>query len=526
MKVLIVEDEYYARKRLVKLLNECEEDMELAAALWDGAAAVEYLEQHTDVDVVVTDIVMPRMGGLQLAEYVYHSMPYVQVVIVSGYEEFDYARKAIEYEVKQYLIKPVRKEEFLRTLSELGEKKENYRREVEDVVQERLAMLPYGFPLSAQILGNRKLMSRYLPDYIAAGAEVPCRIAVIQLERAFSREEAALAHRICMQRLEGSFCGGFYCKGEDEYVFCLLEERIEHAGGSLAALEELLHYFRVKLDAGIAIGLSRPFTGCENAADAYKECLYAINNRLIKGWNQVYEYHRGRTGRYSFHELFDMQDESMLMGALQVSDYGRAAGLVHELLHKQELLAGGDVNALYDVTLNILRTVSKYYRSLYQASESRVEIMFSRRYDLYSFKHPEELEDYLLGILREICNYKQSSPNGGNAIIRDILHYVERNYEYDLSLQELAEKKYFMNPSYLSRLFKSEVGKTFSGYVIELRIEKARELLEDRTLKINDIAAQVGYHDTSHFIRSFKKICGCTPEELRNRSHGECGNRE
>ena len=152
-----------------------------------------------------------------------------------------------------------------------------------------------------------------------------------------------------------------------------------------------------------------------------------------------------------------------------------------------------------------------------EAMDCKVEIMFSRRYDLYVFKHPEELEEYLMDIIREICDQEQNSlKNGGNAIIRDILHYVEQNYQYDLSLQELAEKKYFMNSSYLSRLFKSAVGQTFSRYVIELRIKKARELLKDKTMKTNDVAAQVGYNNTSHFIQSFKKLCGCTPEEYRN----------
>lgn len=514
MRVLIAEDEYYARERLVKLLKESGEDMELAAAVEDGAAAVEFLEQHTDVDVVVTDIVMPRMGGLRLAEYVYRNMPYVQVVIVSGYEEFNYARKAIEYEVKQYLIKPVRKEEFLKTLYELGEKKENYRREVEEVVQERLALMPYGFPFSRQILGNRALIERYLPVFAAADGAMS-RIAVIQLERPFTQEDAAFVHQLCMQRLQGMAYGGFFCKGEDEYVLAA-KERQDGSPGFTGAVDGLLRYFLTRLDTGIAIGISRPFSGCELAADAYNECLYAMNDRLIKGWNQAFEYRGGRAEQSeSPGGYFDLQDENMLIGALQISDYGRAAEVVHALLYKKELIEGGDGNALYDVVLNILRTVNKYYRSLYQAAESRVEIMFSRRYDLYSFKHPGELEDYLLGILQEICNYRQAPGSGGNAIVRDILHYVEHNYPYDLSLQELAEKKYFMNPSYLSRLFKSAVGRTFSRYVIDLRIKKARELLADHTLKINDIAAQVGYNNTSHFIRSFKKICGCTPEEMR-----------
>lgn len=512
MKVLIVEDEYYARQRLAKILSECRSGIELAAAVEDGICAVDFLEQHTDVDVVVTDIVMPRMNGLELAAYVHQNMPYIQVVIVSGYEDFEYARKAILYEVKQYLIKPVRKEELLKSLSQLDEIRENHRREVEEEIQSRLAQMPYGFPFSAQILGNCGLLEKYMPALTACDRNIQNRLAVIQLERPFTQEDAAFIHQVCMQRMEEIIYGGFFCKGEDEYVLAVIEKQDSYGNDFYGIIKQTFHYLYAKLGTGIVIGVSRPFWGCNGLTDAYKECLYTMNSRLLKGWNAVYEYQNVRSdGTY-----FELQDEMALAGALQASDYKKAAGLVHEFLSRKELTEGGDVNALYDVILNILSTVNKYYRSIYQNGDSKVEIMFSRRYDLYSFKHPEELEEYLLGILQEICNNDQSIERSGNAIIRDILHYVEHNYSYDISLQELAEKKYFMNPSYLSRLFKSAVGKTFSRYVIDLRIEKARELLKDKDLKIQDIAAQVGYNNTSHFIRSFKQICGCTPEEMKN----------
>ena len=124
MKILIAEDEYYARQRLIKIVRECNMEVELAAAVENGRAAVDFLEQNTDVDVVLTDIIMPKQNGLELAEYIHMNMPYIQVVIVSGYEEFDYARKAMEYEVRQYLIKPVKKEQLLNVLRQLEEKQD------------------------------------------------------------------------------------------------------------------------------------------------------------------------------------------------------------------------------------------------------------------------------------------------------------------------------------------------------------------------------------------------------------------
>ena len=141
---------------------------------------------------------------------------------------------------------------------------------------------------------------------------------------------------------------------------------------------------------------------------------------------------------------------------------------------------------------------------------------FSRRYDLYNFKHMSELENYLLGMVREICCQAQGGMENSSDIIREITEYISRSYQYDISLQDLAEKKYFMNVSYLSRLFKANVGKTFSKYLIEYRLEKSRELLEQTILKVSDIATHVGYNDVSHYIQSFRKVYGMTPEEYRS----------
>lgn len=516
MKILIAEDEYYARQRLIKIIRECDMEAELASAVENGREAVDFLEQNTDVDVVLTDIIMPRMNGLELAEYIHVNMPYIQVVIVSGYEEFDYARKAIEYEVKQYIIKPVKRELLLRVLRQLEEKQENFRREVEAGVLERLKKLPNGYTSSKQVLTKKELMQIHMPQAAAMSGETPCRVFVIQLERTMNTRDAGLLDKICAQKLDSRLAGTFFCQMNDEYVAAVRTEEDSEGSALFRDLEGILNYCHVQLETGVVAGMSRLFYGTANIYDAYKECLYAMNIRLMKGWNKIFEYQLPHGG----NNYFLPRDDNALAGALQLSDAAKAAELVHGLLNKREMLESGDVNAYYDMILNILRSVNRYYRSLYNENEAmdcKVEIMFSRRYDLYVFKHPEELEEYLMDIIREICDQEQNSlKNGGNAIIRDILHYVEQNYQYDLSLQELAEKKYFMNSSYLSRLFKSAVGQTFSRYVIELRIKKARELLKDKTMKINDVAAQVGYNNTSHFIQSFKKLCGCTPEEYRN----------
>ena len=144
-------------------------------------------------------------------------------------------------------------------------------------------------------------------------------------------------------------------------------------------------------------------------------------------------------------------------------------------------------------------------------------MLFSYRTDLYRYHTLSEVEDYVVNIVRTMCEEQEGKKY--HYIVTEILAYVAQNYQDNISIGELAEHKYFMNSSYLSRLFKNETGQTFSSYLMEFRMRKAKELLESDWLKISDVAMQSGYNDVSRFIQYFKKSYGMTPEEYRGRKN-------
>lgn len=517
MKIVVVEDEYYAREQIIKIIKESGFSLEIAAVLEDGKETVKYLEKTSDVDIIITDIIMPELNGLELAGYVSRNLPNTQVIIVSGYEEFEYAKKAIEYEVKQYIIKPVNKKNILQALKKIMDKQEASKMELEDMIQKRLRKLPNSYLLSKQILENQSMLQIYLPCIMTSNILLCYRIIVIQLERTSTQEDTVLINKClnrCFQKWTYDY---FYCQLNDEFVVAVTNVN-DMITDNLMTKEtmDLLGLIRLQFNCKVTIGLSKAYTDKRQIYDAYRECLYAMNLRLLQGWNCVYEYKK----TVCPGDFLKFSQENEFVNALQMNDYTRAEDILHMLLHNQELAETGDINGFYNLVLSILKIANKHYRTVYHNNDEmseKVEIMFSRRYDLYSYKHLNELEEYLRGIIEAICNVDGSIRTlNGNIIIKDILHYVDRNYQYNLCLQELAEKKYFMNFSYLSRNFKSVVGKPFSRYVIELRLEKAKELLKNDKLKINDIAEQVGYNDVSHFIQSFKKMYRLTPEEYRN----------
>ena len=148
--------------------------------------------------------------------------------------------------------------------------------------------------------------------------------------------------------------------------------------------------------------------------------------------------------------------------------------------------------------------------------QNYIKMRILKNYDLYKFKHIEELENYLKEMVIVICSGKENTKKKSK-IVEEIVHYVENNYYKNISLRELAENKYFVNYSYCSRLFSQETGMNFSKYLIQYRLKKAKTLLENKDMKISFIAFEVGYNDVSHFIQSFKKSYGLTPEEYRAR---------
>lgn len=143
-------------------------------------------------------------------------------------------------------------------------------------------------------------------------------------------------------------------------------------------------------------------------------------------------------------------------------------------------------------------------------------LLFDFKMDLYQFHDLEEVRQYVNMILKEVCRKNTDEEN--TSVIENLLEYLERNYSYDISLADLAERKYFVSPSYLRRLFKAYTGQSFMKYLINLRMEKAKDFLENSSMEIRDIAICTGFNDPSHFTQTFRRFFGVSPKEYRKRA--------
>lgn len=507
MKMIVADDEYYARKALIKKISSINPEIEITGDFENGSQVLDYLREHPQgADVLMTDVRMPEMDGLELTETLSKMNLNLDIIIVSGYTEFEYAKKAIAFGVKDYLIKPVNKEELQTSLDKIKIRHQKYEEELKRMVQHQMIRGTVQYLSIDEILRNEEWTDEFLNPVFQKHQEQEYRMIIIQADRQIkSTEQDKLETDLTdfAQEHSGSW---FYFNRFQEYVLILFPHKEENG-----SFMEDLNTFLLKKNAGWNLKLSAGTSGAYNRIShmkkAYQEAVYAINQRLIDGWVKVYEF----AGEFKPQNLLSKEKEVILREAIENQKAAEANALISGLIKQCR-----DSYTLYITIIGIFNLLYRIYCKSDSLEESENEhgyLLFSFRSDLYGFKYLEEVNQYVENIVNLMCMEQEEKKY--HYIIKEILDYIDKNYQCNISLSELAEHKYFMNSSYLSRLFKNEVGQTFSKYLMQFRIKKAASLLESNILKINDIAALAGYNDVSHFIQYFKKMYGCTPEEYR-----------
>ncbi|RAV01469.1 response regulator [Paenibacillus sp. YN15] len=530
MILYIVEDEPRFRNYLARSI----EWEELGYQVMTAENGLEALKMSARVkpDIMLMDIQMPEMDGLALAEEMYRRDPSVKIIIISGHDNFAYAQMAMKYGISKYLLKPVPDGEIIQAVHEMAEqikqeweKKHNHER-LERQWTEHLPKLKADFYLN--------VMNGLYSDW---EIHKRSRDLAIDLSR-FRANIVAVAQMDPLSDTETRF------SGKDRFLLqfslrCIANELIGEEGGCVVlddpdgntilwfadegVLEEPEFFQKVnallakltsvvkevmKLTASVGIGSC---TGLESAPESYRQAKLALQERVLYGHDIVIPYtEKAGMGKT---ESDRNQLLKLLETALVTSDQQGAAVLVEERVHPQ-ILQCATVEQFQELLLSINSMMIRMMQSQGWSVSEVTGDDYHYFLDLKQLKTNEQAFQWLTRVVRCITGYAGRQRNSGrDHLLQKIFAKIEQELDQDLTLNSVADSLY-INPSYLSRLFKQETGKVFSGYIMEHKMEKAKELLLSGC-KVHDAALATGFKEDSYFIRVFRKYWGTTPGEMR-----------
>lgn len=528
-RILLVDDEALIREAVSENVKWEEYGYVLAGSCENGKEVLEFIEK-TPVDVVLTDICMPYMDGMQLSQKLCEDYPSIKIIILSGYDDFEYAKQAIRYGVKEYLLKPITAEEMGEALLTLKEELDNERK-VEQRMQELKSAyhkgqkLLYSDVLLQLIRGSRadEEIRRELKGMGLDFHSAVYRVAVVELDiyarsnkldERRKKESALMAfvlHNISQEIVQRNKAGEA-CQGGDYRTYMLLhsDRPVEFRQTVKEICAEIIAQMNQIMHLAVNIGLGSYATEIENVYRSYEEAEEALEYHYVLGGNHVMDIEeiRQEKGQADVDRLLDEI-------ALHVKENNSEKIKQDFIAMKEELRrccydrrgAGVVLQRAVDILDELCR------RSDLESGQREVsgEEILEKVLTAGELEEAMDiLSDYCVKICEKLNNQKNAS---GRKYALLAMDYIEKNYSNcDLSLNSVCS---YLNisTSRFSTIFKQTTGTTFTDVLIGLRMQKAKELLEHTNMKNYEIAERVGFNDSHYFSIAFKKITGKTPTE-------------
>ncbi len=532
LKIFLVEDEYVVREG-IKRINWQAHGYEFAGEAPDGELALPLIDK-TRPDIVITDIKMPFMDGLELSRQLRRDYPETEIIILSGYAEFSYAREAVNLGVSRFLTKPISPAELIEQIDQI-------RDQIEEKQRERSMQEQYRKDVEEDLKKARKDFFLRLVTGSGSVSEILEQASELEIEL------KAAAYQIILAGLESR------TKSKDEYSASLeraqaeLETWIETEKIIAFDREEEGHAILVMADSKEALRdrvnqIAEGFTGI---AGKYKSLKYYLGVGLAAG--RVGEIARSfDTARAAYaHRFFDRNSGMVWAEDRPRGPAGEDTDLVHvnpntfERARLQDFLKTGEESEIpyfVDETFDHLEGESG--KSLMFRQYITMDIYFIVRefmtrldpsVDETGIPAPDAavssttraMRDYCSLLVTEAVRARNSvSGNRHRDVVDLVISHIESNYaDENLSLQTLADLVHF-SPSHLSVIFSQQTGETLSKYLINYRIGKAKEALCCTSKKSSQIAEETGYRDPHYFSYMFKKVTGMTPTQYREKVTG------
>lgn len=533
IKVFLVEDEVIIRSGVKKSINWEQEGYEFVGEASDGELAYPMILKEKP-DILITDIRMPFMDGLELSRLVKKELPDIKILILSGYDEFEYAKKAIKIGVTEYLLKPISAAKLTEVLNAVAEtiRQEN---EEKNLLETYFAEMRENTERDKMRLFEKLLMGDLsMGEILEAGERFGMNLGASCYKIVLFKILANLENHVYAEQMvdacssveqAASMMEGVYVfqRGVEGWAFLLTAQDEKSMEESAKILYQNLkqamkNYTQLEYFGGIGSTVPR----IRSLKQSFREADRAFAARFVEEANQI-------ISQKEF-EKSQMEEGLKMQGVVQI---GKSREMLQKFLSngtREEVKAFSDAYISRIEEENIRSTMVRQYvvidvcivilsfcerissANRLQEEAEELQKMMQKIHSL------SEIKKYVVRLLNEAIELRDAeSGRRYSDLIAAAKKEIENHYmTEEISLNTVAISV-GMSPSYFSSIFSKEAGKTFVKYLTEVRIEKAKEFLMCSSMKTSEIGYEVGYKDPHYFSYIFKKVQGCSPKEYRAR---------
>lgn len=513
LKVLLVDDEPFILQGLAVIIDWNGEGFEISGKVSNGLEALDFLRREK-IDLVITDIKMPEMTGLELLEMVRkENISDACFVVLSGYSDFEYARKALQNECLDYILKPVEREELIRVLDRVRKTCEDSSQKQENrVMMEREAFARNMIPICHGRYRTDNL--EYVKKYLKEG--IHFRYISVELDgsrneiRWMTEKEKRGLQKELYQKCISFFPGREYLCMIDTSIWeeiynvgIIYEVRTQEEAAGQEWLEMLWKELKDSVEFPITVIVG---SLVETIEEISYSCKSVLLSHSLKGLES-----REQMSLNSSEHFLNKQLADSLIRAVKMNDKeGIRSGC--ETLFREMEEKGMDVR-MVNMAVNYL--MFELLHLAQEQDENPNQEMFRFVNESAAGRIDRIDKEEMIRVLSEYGDYlMRLRPGQSGEMLRQIEEDIREHYKENLTLKDMG-KKYFVNSAYLGQTFKKQYGESFKDYLNRVRIEAAEELLLYSDKKIYEIAEEVGYKDMDYFINKFISLKGCTPAKFR-----------
>lgn len=504
MNILIADDEKIEREGIRYLLSLEKGERRIFEAA-NGKQAMQILRTE-NIDMILTDIKMPVMDGLELARRAKELFPEIRIVIFSGYNDFTFAQEAIRYGVTDYILKPVDPDNF-HEIIEKAEKNIRDRQAEENREIRRQNFLQQYFLQNFLYSGKKEILEK-AGEFVDLDKWNGWHCAIlIETDTAFFDTAEENFPGELQKELRRVF---FYLNLNERQSLLLFQDVY---CDYLLVANHLYTFLKRNYMVRIYLAVSRKFDGCE--------CLPEILGQLEQQMEEKF-YHPEK-------HIFSCEEEELKMVAGEVQDSQLMQMISEDISRKdteqlwkhfeclkEKYSSNTQFSAMY-IKFVFSNVIQELFQENQFADEHRLEQEIDR---LYSCGNIMDILKVTEDNIREYEKFLERSMSESRNEVAAVKNYIYQHYGEDLNLEMLAEKVY-LSSGYLSFIFKKETGMNLNRFIKVFRMEKAGEFLHDTNMKVAQISEKVGFANVSYFCRSFREYYGCSPESYRKGTGGD-----